>query len=131
MAASAPSHSMSEDDAKAAWLAKLDKPAWGNAASAMHSVAVEAAVVQQMEEDCVSGDDLARDTLSREDEAKREWLSKLDTVAWGQTASYVVVLGAGGEGGVARTSRRAHLGNGGQGARRRRHRGRIQRRARG
>ena len=36
-----------------------------------------------LQEACVSGDDTACDTLSREEEAKRAWLARLDVPTWG------------------------------------------------
>lgn len=55
-----------EDEAKAAWLAKLDVPEWGKAAKAVEQVAV---------------DFIAVPTIS-ESEAKAAWLAKLDKPAW-------------------------------------------------
>ena len=58
----------SEDEAKSAWLAKLDAPAWGGVAAAVASV---------------SG---APPSSLSEDGAKAAWLSKLDAPAWGKAA---------------------------------------------
>ena len=66
-----------EDEAKAAWLVKLDAPVWGQAGRALDAVAAEAAAFNKMEEDCVAQVDLACEQLSREDEAKRQWLKRL------------------------------------------------------
>lgn len=78
---------MSEEEAKAAWLAKLDAPTWGKTAEAVAEVAKEALEMAEMTEACDSGDNIACDSLSREDEAKREWLGKLDIPAWGAAAA--------------------------------------------
>merc|ERR1719271_401114 len=42
-----------------------------------------------MEEACYEGDDVACDSLSREEEAKRAWLAKLDAPTWGAAAAAV------------------------------------------
>ena len=60
-----------ENEAKRAWLARLDAPTWGPKQEAV------------LEEACISGDDVACDTLSREDEAKRAWLAQLNPPKWG------------------------------------------------
>jgi hypothetical protein len=80
---------MSEEAAKRAWLAKLDAPTWGSAATAMANVASEAAHMAEMEEACDQGVEVACDELSREDEAKRAWLAKLDAPTWGAAAAAV------------------------------------------
>ena len=67
-----------------AW--QLDAPAWGAAAKAMSTVAAEAAQFQALTEECDKGDNVACDTLSKEDEAKKAWLAKLDVPAWGKAA---------------------------------------------
>jgi hypothetical protein len=85
----ASSAKMSEEAAKKAWLASLDQPSWVSAARASANVASEAAYMAQMEEACYTGDDVACDELSREEEAKRAWLAKLDShwqPAWGPNA---------------------------------------------
>ena len=53
-----------EDEAKRAWLAKLDVPSWGAAATALASGASEAAQMAEMTAACASGDAVACDTLS-------------------------------------------------------------------
>merc|ERR1719174_302237 len=89
-AASRPSWSVTpEEAAKKAWLAKLDAPTWGNAATALANVASEAAHMAELEEECYKGDDVACDNLSREDQAKRAWLAKLDVPTWGAAAAAV------------------------------------------
>ena len=85
----------SEEAAKTAWLAKLDAPTWGTAATALAGIASEAAYVADMTEACDDGDEVACDSLSREDEAKRAWLAKLDVPTWGAAAAAVsAVAGA-------------------------------------
>ena len=80
----------SEEAAKRAWLAKLDAPTWGAAATDLAHVASEAARMEEMEEACYEGDDVACDSLSREEEAKRAWLAKLDAPTWGKAAQTLV-----------------------------------------
>ena len=65
------SMALAEQEAKRAWLARLDVPTWGPKQEAV------------LQEACVSGDDTACDTLSREEEAKRAWLARLDVPTWG------------------------------------------------
>ena len=76
---------MSEEEAKQKWLAKLDAPVWGQAGSAVIEV-VEASKMAYLTEECEAGDSAACETLSKEDEAKKAWLAKLDVpaVAWGK-----------------------------------------------
>ena len=77
---------MSEEEAKQKWLAKLDAPTWGKAASAVIEVVAEASKIADLTEECEAGDSAACETLSKEDEAKKAWLAKLDVpaVAWGK-----------------------------------------------
>merc|ERR1719199_1715924 len=77
---------MSEEQAKNAWLAKQDFPTWGKAATAFANAASEAAQMAEMTVACDEGDEVACDNLSREEEAKRAWLEKLDVPTWGNTA---------------------------------------------
>ena len=62
----------SEDEAKKAWLAKLDAPTWGKAAKVLSNAMSEAVELQALAADCDEGDYVACDTLSREEEAKRQ-----------------------------------------------------------
>ena len=78
-----------EAAAKRAWLAKLDAPTWGRAAAALSSAATDAATYVDLTERCDEGDYAACDTLSREDEAKKAWLAKLDAPSWGAAATVV------------------------------------------
>jgi len=80
---------LSEEEAKKAWLAKLDGPTWGKAASALSLTVAEAGQVAEMTAECDKGVTVACDDLSREDEAKREWLAKLELPAWGAAAAAV------------------------------------------
>ena len=94
---------MSEDAAKSAWLAKLDAPSWGETASTLSKVVAEATSMAQMTEKCDQGEAQACDSLSREDEAKKQWLAKLDVPAWGAAAAAVGNMAhivAGGESGA-------------------------------
>merc|ERR1719199_1194173 len=75
-----------EEDAKRAWLAKQDFPTWGKAATAFANAASEAAQMAEMTVACDEGDEVACDNLSREEDAKRAWLAKLDVPTWGNTA---------------------------------------------
>jgi len=88
-APAAPAGRMSEEEAKQAWLAKLDAPTWGKAAAAMSGVMVEAAQVADLTTRCETGEDEACDVLSREEEAKRAWLAKLDVPTWGAASAAV------------------------------------------
>ena len=63
---------ISESEAKAAWLAKLDTPAWGAAAKALRTIADEASRVQAL--------------ADKEEIAKQKWLASLDAPAWGKAA---------------------------------------------
>merc|ERR1711965_601643 len=76
-----------EEAAKRAWLAKLDAPTWGKAAEAVAAASVDAVATQALEEKCDEGDAVACDTLSKEEEAKRAWLARLDAPTWGKAAS--------------------------------------------
>jgi len=77
---------ISEDQARAEWLAKLDAPAWSAAAKAMSTLAADAEQFQTLSEECNQGATKACDTLSKEDEAKQAWLAKIDVPAWGKAA---------------------------------------------
>merc|ERR1719453_1871620 len=79
--------SSSEAEAKAAWLAKLDAPAWGAAAKAINTITSEAAQFQALTVDCDAGIETACDQISKEEEAKKAWLAKLDVPVWGKVAS--------------------------------------------
>jgi len=79
----------SEEAAKQAYLAKLDAPTWGQAAKVVSSVVADASQMQVMEEQCNQGVHKACDELSKEDEAKRAWLAKLDVPAWGKISASV------------------------------------------
>merc|ERR1719506_3618258 len=76
-----------EEEAKRAWLAKLNVPTWGAAATTLASGASEAAQMAEMSAACDAGDKVACDNLSREEEAKRAWLAKLDVPSWGAAAT--------------------------------------------
>ena len=84
-----------EGEAKASWLAKLDSDTWGKTASALETVVSEASGMKQMEDDCNVGIEEACDQLSREDEAKRAWLNRLDTPTWGTAAAAVTEVAKG------------------------------------
>merc|ERR1719482_1621539 len=70
-------------------MAKLDAPTWGKAAATVASAAAEAAQMAEMTAACDEGDEVAFDNLSREEEAKRAWLSKMDVPTWGAAAAAV------------------------------------------
>jgi len=61
-----------EEEAKAAWLAKLDAPTWAAATAAVSAVASEVA---------------AEPAMDAEEIAKAAWLAKFDTPSWGAAAS--------------------------------------------
>ena len=67
-----------EEEAKQAWLAKLDVPSWGKAATAMEEIAAEMAAVDSAPELL---DHLPKMT---EEQAKQAWLAKLDAPVWGK-----------------------------------------------
>ena len=66
-----------EDQAKVAWLAKLDVPSWGAAAAAVSQVA------SVMEPTQVA-------PAVSEEAAKAAWLAKLDAPVWGQAATAMI-----------------------------------------
>lgn len=96
---------ISEEEAKQAWLAKLDVPSWGGqqltsdedawsrAADAMITVAAEAHKLADLAEECDAGDDAACEALSKEDEAKKAWLAKLDVPSWGRISENEIEIG--------------------------------------
>jgi len=59
-------------------MAALDVDGIAKAANALNEVAAEAAEMASLTEDCQSGVDVACDTLSLEDEAKKQWLKSMD-----------------------------------------------------
>ena len=71
-----------EDQAKKDWLAKLDVPEWGAAATAVQHVA-EAMIPHPP----------SAETSSLED-AKAAWLARLDTPAWGSAAKAINTIAA-------------------------------------
>lgn len=73
---------LSEEEAKKQWLAKLDAPEWGKAAQAVNEAATKASQMAKLEDDCSAGVDTACDVLSKEEQAKRKWLAKLDQPTW-------------------------------------------------
>ena len=75
-----------EEEAKRAWLAKLDAdaPSWVQHAAAGAASTAEEEGTSYLAEACDDGDDLACAVLSREEEAKRAWLARLDPPgSWG------------------------------------------------
>eukprot|EP00966_Prymnesium_polylepis_P024327 560258-Prymnesium_polylepis.1 len=83
---------LSEEEAKAAWLAQLDAPSWGKAAMAMAEAAADAAEAAFLAEACDEGEAVACDALSLEEETKRGWLSELDAPTWGVAAKAVIAV---------------------------------------
>merc|ERR1719327_624056 len=82
-----------EAEAKSAWLAKLDAPTWGKAAAAISEVAADAARFAALTEECdITGEEAACVELSKEEEAKRLWLSRIDAPNWGKAAAIVSEL---------------------------------------
>jgi hypothetical protein len=79
----------SEEDAKKRWLAKFDAPTWGKAKAVVNEAADEAERLATLETHCTSGYDAACEELSREDEAKKVWLSKFDVKGWDSAARVV------------------------------------------
>ena len=68
-------------------LARLDAPAWGQAAAAVTSAAM-------YQEQCESGAQEACDQLTSEEAAKKAWLAKLDAPTWGAMAAAVTEVAA-------------------------------------
>jgi len=83
---------LTEEEAKAAWLARVDQTTWGKAASAISEVAADAAQFAALTKQCDAGKEVACDALSKEDEAKKAWLAKIDVPAWGKAATVVTEL---------------------------------------
>lgn len=83
---------ISEEEAKRTWLARLDaEPSWGKAASAMASVAAEAAAMSDIEAGTMRvyigyGTDPTAATSAKQ-EAKKAWLARLDAQTWGAAAA--------------------------------------------
>merc|ERR1719201_2289519 len=87
-----------EDQAKRAWLAKLDVPTWSAAAAAVSAVASEVTQAQPEDEaqkawlarlnttSSAIHDSAARPMMS-EEAAKRAWLASLDAPTWGAAAA--------------------------------------------
>jgi hypothetical protein len=71
-----------EDEAKKAWLERQDVPTWGAAATTLAANAADAAEMAEMSAACEEGDQVACDSLSREEDAKREWLARQDVPTW-------------------------------------------------
>eukprot|EP00962_Isochrysis_galbana_P024472 scaffold7505_cov79-Isochrysis_galbana.AAC.1 len=55
----------------------------------MAEVANEASKMAALIEACDTGDDESCDLLSREEEAKKRWLARLDAPTWGAAAAAV------------------------------------------
>ena len=85
-----PPRMSAEEQAKQAWLARLNAPTWGpGAAAQMNDVAGYAAtmaelvdewsaIVDHVIEQCDEGDQVACEVLSNEEAAKQAWLARLD-----------------------------------------------------
>merc|ERR1719473_711844 len=58
-----------EDEAKKAWLERQDVPTWGAAATTLAANAADAAEMAEMSAACEEGDQVACDSLSREEDA--------------------------------------------------------------
>ena len=87
------------DAAKAAWLAKLDAPTWGKASAALINIAGQAGASAAQEADCDRGVEVACDGMSREEEAKRAYLAKLDAPTWGAVTAAVAAVASAVSGG--------------------------------
>jgi hypothetical protein len=74
------------DDSKTQWLSKLDGTSWNKAAATVNKAASDASRISQLDAECSSGSDAACVALSKEDEAKRRWLAKLDVPSWKRAA---------------------------------------------
>ena len=70
--------------AKAAWLAKLDLVASGQADEVLREVTANVELMESLLAQCEAGDDGACEALAREEEAKRAWMAKIDAPAWKQ-----------------------------------------------
>jgi uncharacterized damage-inducible protein DinB len=76
-----------EEEAKRAWLARVDErlnEPWGKAAAEAEAddAMADAMATAELADACDQGDCAACDTLSREEEAKRAWLARLQE-PWG------------------------------------------------
>ena len=87
-----PAGGADNEEAKKLWLAKLDAPTWGKAATALVDIAGSAGAVAAMEDACDQGVTEACDGLSREEEAKRAWLAKMDKPSWGAVTAAVAAV---------------------------------------
>jgi len=90
-----------EDEAKQAWLAKIDVPSWGKAAEAMEAmVVVDEAAGAPLSS--TSEEEAKKAWLAKldvpvwgkmsEEQAKQKWLAKLDAPVWGQAAAAMTLL---------------------------------------
>ena len=66
-----------EEEAKRKWLASIDVPTWGQAASAATEIAA------------ASQTSAASGSAADEDAAKQKWLARLDAPTWGQAATTI------------------------------------------
>jgi len=103
-----------EEEAKRAWLASLDVPAWGAAAAAVSAVASQVSAPAAVSEEeakqawlarldaptwgkgvvSPTGGAAASPARLSEDEAKRAWLARLDAPTWGTAAAAVTQVAA-------------------------------------
>ena len=88
-----PRMAVSEDEAKRAWLRKLDAPTWGKVGAALSEVVGQAIEIAALEERCETGEIEACNTLKSEHEAKKAWLAKLDVPAWGCGGTDCYIIG--------------------------------------
>jgi hypothetical protein len=80
---------LSEEEVKQEWISKLDGPAWGSAASAMADVTNDASELAALTAACEAGDQLSCELLSRVEEAKKAWFSRLQVSSWAAAAAAV------------------------------------------
>ena len=75
-----------EEEAKKAWLARLDAPTWGAVAATVATVSATVAVPAAP---------AATGGMSAEEVAKQAWLAKLDAPTWGQASTALTEIAAG------------------------------------
>ena len=82
-----------EEAAKQAWLARLDEPTWRKASSSLVSIAGSAAAQAALAEDCRQGvDEACKRLTTREEDAKKAWLARMETSEWGAVNQAVTAV---------------------------------------
>ena len=88
-----PMHASSaSEEAKRKWLAHMNAPLWNEPVQPAYPAVPDAAAAdaaatsQQVQQACHAGNQMACDQMSREEEAKRAWMARLDAPQWGAPA---------------------------------------------